>query len=63
MHSRGTYQGLSGDVWLNLPGKKAAEGRMDENYAVLYQEFLSRTGEQGTGRTDRRENVYLQVVL
>lgn len=22
-------------------GKKAAEGRMDENYAVLYQEFLT----------------------
>ena len=38
----------TGILWKNLPGQKLAEGHMDENYAVVYQEFLldPQTGEE-----------------
>ena len=43
--------------------RKAKEGRMNENYAVLYQEFLSNPQNRRTGKIARAEAVYTQTVL
>ena len=43
--------------------RKAKEGRMNENYAVLYQEFLSNPKTEGQAKIARAEAVYTQTVL
>ena len=43
--------------------RKAKEGRMNENYAVLYQEFFKQSQNRGQAKTARAEAVYTQTVL